>query len=1267
MILNGTQDHNGNYRSLYTEELYANRKLLDDVYLNELAYGARELGYEIEPTEDGFELAEYNKEIRDTFSQRRKAIESHVAEQVESGAVAAGRLYQQAALKTRNRKREVDRETLLEDWETVLSAKQLTLPAVPAVDEERDLTISGQIQSIVAAHDGIHHAEERESVFKRGKVERFALEHHCGLQSWKHLQTAISNTQQLIRVDAVRDRYTTQTAIDRERETVQLMQRGQGKMPSIADRERVTEIAPNTLTSGQRAALELSVTTTDQTIAWQGIAGAGKSYALNLYRQLAIEAGYAVRGFAPSAAAATVLSEEAGMPSDTVASLLNSKIDPRRSHTSPEIWVIDEAGLLSAKDAHALLKRATTQNARVLLVGDTKQLSAVEAGNPFKSLQQHGIGVAHLEESRRQKENQLKMAVDAISKGDLNSGFYHLDQGGSIRSVETSEARVSQVVEDYLALSAYQRSRTLIVANTNTERRSITEGIRAGLQAERNLGDDTFTMTSLKPHDWTISEAKYAKRYEPGDVIVPTQDYRKQQLVKGQQYAVVAIDEAQNRLTVEAIDGQRWEIDPGKCDRKTVYKTEAIPLAPGDSLRWTKNDRSENRRNGQEFTIEGLDDRGRAIVRNKDDKTDFIDLSGRQFADYALVSTTYAAQGKTADRILAALDGTTAKESFYVASSRARLALALYTTDAAQLRQLAARSRANENASDYVNLFTYENHYAQNQTRSTETPTRRPEDTPTDDRADRGISIGSCVASRLAAALQRDSRVETSSSDLGQCLEDFNRANPVSGIETDAIADTLADLVERRTIVRSGPTIATALERIALHLNQLERVSQQLESLCHEFAERDREFGEEAVIETVPEVVVDENIDIDAIIAATAAMDAEDLFAAMDAEYDISMGDAILVHEDNFSGEILDPPIPNESPSSLSPQAPTLPISAEATEIIAIATRLFEYYVEQGEIEVEADSSPQEWVYEINTEERVYWLSWDQSTGECNVRGTSDLDVRLDRGITEQDIEIWRNWNDWLDQQAISVEPSENVATASTTQSESVEALPEVPLTLETAAELTAPEWLALTPRQQLNLAIAARQHRATEPQGYTRSEQWTGQRSGLEQQIKELKRTEHEARTNLKELEERGERSLFNPLGVSWERLHDARDHLRDTRAARKQAEGDLKEIDKRHLQRQQQDAARQEWNSLPCTQGAHQILALLGQPDLEAQFQAVERTYQQLNRWAAIVQSTPQEAEVRSTVTAYLDGRGLSQQSRQRMQHDLAQAQQKSHQLEL
>jgi hypothetical protein len=84
-----------------------------------------------------------------------------------------------------------------------------------------------------------------------------------------------------------------------------------------------------------------------------------------------------------------------------------------------------------------------------------------------------------------------------------------------------------------------------------------------------------------------------------------------------------------------------------------------------------------------------------------------VDLTGVQYVDYGLVSTTYSAQGKTADRVMALMDATTSQESFYVAVSRAKYQLSLYTADPAELLRRAQRSSAKENVSDYVPLIQF--------------------------------------------------------------------------------------------------------------------------------------------------------------------------------------------------------------------------------------------------------------------------------------------------------------------------------------------------------------------------------------------------------------------------------------------------------------------------------------------------------------------------------------------------------------------------------
>ena len=168
----------------------------------------------------------------------------------------------------------------------------------------------------------MNHASERESVFKVERAERFALEHHLGEQSFAELQTAMTDAGLL----PAKNRYTTQTAIERELDTIAMMESGQGKETAIADDAKVWQLLRQelSLTEGQRQAIEKTATTTDQFIAWQGVAGAGKTYSLKLVAQLAKEQGYEVSGYAPSAQAANTLSEEANIESNTVARLLHS-------------------------------------------------------------------------------------------------------------------------------------------------------------------------------------------------------------------------------------------------------------------------------------------------------------------------------------------------------------------------------------------------------------------------------------------------------------------------------------------------------------------------------------------------------------------------------------------------------------------------------------------------------------------------------------------------------------------------------------------------------------------------------------------------------------------------------------------------------------------------------------------------------------------------------------------------------------------------------
>ena len=816
VVINATQMEDGSWRSFSNEEVLNNQKLLGEIYQNELAHQLRSHGYEIEPNGSGqFEFKNYEQPLLDLFSTRTQQIEQYIERWEEAVKEAGGKPLnanqkKRATIATRLRKKSVPREVLLDGWHRAISSGAVTLPAPPETTQKDPAN-----QAMTAAVEGVNHASERESVFKVERAERFALEHHLGEQSFAELQTAMTDAGLL----PAQHRYTTQEAIERELDTISIMEGGKGQENAISDDTKIWQLLRQelSLTEGQRQAIETTATTTDQFIAWQGVAGAGKTYSLKLVAQLAREQGYEVTGYAPSAQAANTLSEEANIESNTVARLLHSdrNREGKDSSQNQVIWIVDEAGLLSAKDAHRLLKKAQSQRARVILVGDIRQLSAVEAGNPFKSLQLAGIQTAYLEESRRQKTEALRAAVVCLSAGEQREGLDRLDKADMVHEVTDGKERHGCVVKDYILLSPEARKKTLILSGTNAERLALTADIRTMLQAEGSLGADIYRMRSLRSLDRTKAQLKYACAYAVGEVVVPVRDYRRYGLKKKTQYTVTGKDVRTNQVTVTGPDGNEVTFDPSRCGDKTTYATQEIAISVGDQLRWTRNDAQSGVRNGQVVTVEAISHDGTATLRDANGETMTYDLTGQQYLDYALVSTTYSSQGKTADQVLVAVDRTISKEGLYVAVSRAKQKLSLYTADKAQLFKRSERSTAKENPSDYLTLFNLVNPNAKNE---------KAADPARDVRsADQSEYLGDSAGERVAvchrAAVRRDSAATAGGEPATE------RA---SGLTPEYVSDVrcvVAGIEERRRaaeLEKQAERLGEAAEGIVSGARQLE-------------------------------------------------------------------------------------------------------------------------------------------------------------------------------------------------------------------------------------------------------------------------------------------------------------------------------------------------------------------------------------------------------------------------------------------------------------
>jgi hypothetical protein len=838
VVINATQLPDGRWQSWSNDGAIAHQKLLGQIYQNELALRLRQLGYGIEGRSHGqFELKGYSPELLKVFSTRRQQIEALLAQWQTAG----GAQREAAALQSRRTKTKgVAAELLERGWNQVIEQHQLELPPIPKLPSDSG---DGAAPNLAVGR-AIAHCGEREAVFRQVQIERFVLEHHLGEYRFGDIDCAIAEHKELIRVEP--GKYTTQSALSLELATIRWMDSGRGQVTQIATVETINRYLENKyLTVGQRQAVERSLSTSDQIIGWQGIAGSGKSFALAEVKAIAQQQGYVVRGFAPSSEAAHALGQSLEIEADTVARLL---VTPEVSQTSnqQELWIVDEAGLLSMRAAHDLLARAKVENVRVILVGDTRQLSAVEAGNPFRSLQAAGMAIAHLDENLRQQTQALKEAVNLMAQNQVAAGVGTLERAECIRAIATPTERLQQMADDYLSLSVRQRQKTLLLAATNRERAELTDIIRQRLQAEGAIGNHALTLSGLQAKDLTTTQARYTSAYEVGDVLVPNQDYKKQGLRRAEAYEVVQSDRITNTLTLQTDNGKRLVVNPDRFEKKSVYQVRQMEIAMGDRLRWTKNNRVEGFRNGQVFIVRQVDPDGVIQAIDSEGKSFQVNVNDRQYIDYAYVHTTYSSQGKTADRVLALLNETANRETFYVAISRAKHHLTLYTDEIAALTQRVQKSRAKENVSDYIPLFQVVNSHAQ-------TSQNQTESCSSGDNFDRlGERLSQDVRQQFTAPLRRSEHAESTAdafgrgderseesdrprSEFGQTRERSFGGNhaalerDIASLTTslddcvEGVFEAITDYAERQELLECGDELEAAVTAINHRFERLEQ------------------------------------------------------------------------------------------------------------------------------------------------------------------------------------------------------------------------------------------------------------------------------------------------------------------------------------------------------------------------------------------------------------------------------------------------------------
>ena len=322
----------------------------------------------------------------------------------------------------------------------------------------------------------------------------------------------------------------------------------------------------------QRQAVLAMLLIRNQVIGIQGRAGVGKTTLLAAARTLAKRQGYTVQGLAPSASAARELAST-GMPAETIATFMRREYKGLDAKT---ILVVDEAGMTSTTQMLSILKAAQEVRCRVVLVGDTAQLAAVEAGKPFAQLQANGMATALVGQIRRQRNAVLKKAVEHAVEGQVTLAVDLLDK--DITQIVSADERYDRIAADYVALVPQEREQTRVIAGTRHARSAINCRIRERLGL---TGSNDFTLLSRK--DLTDAGRRSTLSYDTGDVVQSEVDYAALGLKRGELARVVA--RLDHRILLERSDGTRVAWQPATMPRMSSFVPEIRPLAQGDLVR----------------------------------------------------------------------------------------------------------------------------------------------------------------------------------------------------------------------------------------------------------------------------------------------------------------------------------------------------------------------------------------------------------------------------------------------------------------------------------------------------------------------------------------------------------------------------------------------------------------------------------------------------------------------------------------------------------
>lgn len=585
-------------------------------------------------------------------------------------------------------------------------------PLIPPSVLKLDAPTIAAAQAVASA---VRHLSQREAAFPREDLLKAALD--FGLPtSIDHIDGRVNSlvaSGALVKGKAEhRGWLASKDALMLETAILAGVEEGRGAASPVLDsdeaRAKVQAVAAFNhgiaLNRGQEDAAALVLASSDRIVAIQGVAGAGKSSLMKPVAQVLREEGKEVLGLAVQNTLVQMLERDTGIGSMTLARFLgqwdkllqepgnSALVAEARMALGNHVLIVDEASMVSNADKAKLVRLANLAEVqRLVLIGDRKQLGAVDAGKPFDLVQSAGIARATMEVNLRGRDPELRRAQAAAQAGRIDEALKAL----APNTIETTGDGAIVAAEQWLGLSGQDRAHTAIYASGRALRSAVNSAVQQGRHANGELGPGSADLQVLSRVNATREELRYLGTYKHGMVMSLRSADRAQKLSAGD-YTVVGIDHERKQLMFTDSKGRQHRFSPARLrpgdnnDRLSLFERQALRIFAGDRIRWTANDHKRGLFNADQASVVAIDAKGVTVQTSSGAALSLPrDDPMLKRLDLAYALNAHMAQGLTSDRGIAVMDSRERnlanQQTFLVTVTRLRDGLTLVADNAEKL------------------------------------------------------------------------------------------------------------------------------------------------------------------------------------------------------------------------------------------------------------------------------------------------------------------------------------------------------------------------------------------------------------------------------------------------------------------------------------------------------------------------------------------------------------------------------------------------------